>query len=275
MSSSAQSVAGSVVAIWRYPVKSMLGEEVDTVEVTARGLFGDRAYALIDSASGKIVSVKNPRKWSSLLSFRAGLTEPLSAEEAVGPVKIVLPDGNTLSSDRDDAEEILSRLLGREVRLTTSPPEAPSLEKLWPDVEGLDHRDSLTEESIPSGSFFDGAAVHLLTTATIRRLADLYPQGQFDARRYRPNIVVEPTEGRSGFVENQWIGRTLVFGDTVRLKIDRPCPRCVVTTLAQGDLVSDLAILRTAVEHNGAHVGVYASVVAGGTVRRDDPVRFE
>ncbi len=117
--------------------------------------------------------------------------------------------------------------------------------------------------------------MHVLTTATIGRLAELCPEGRFDARRYRPNIVVESTEGESGFVENDWVGRTVAIGDAVRLKIERPCPRCVMTTLAQGDLPADPTILRTAAQHNEANVGVYASVVAGGKVRRGDPVRLE
>jgi uncharacterized protein len=139
-------------------------------------------------------------------------------------------------------------------------------------MEGLDHRDTVTEWELPAGTFFDLAVVHLLTTATIERLRALYPEGRFEVRRFRPNIVVATGPDAHGFVENDWIGHTLVIGGEVRLQIAGPCPRCVMTTLPQGDLPKDPGILRTAAQHNQANVGVYADVVAGGTLRRGDPV---
>jgi uncharacterized protein len=114
--------------------------------------------------------------------------------------------------------------------------------------------------------------VHLLTTSTIDRLRELYPPGRFEARRFRPNIVVSTGSEDAGFVENDWIGRTVVIGDAVRLAITEPCPRCVMITLPQADLPKDSGILRTAAQHNAVNIGVYASVVNGGTIRRDDAV---
>jgi uncharacterized protein len=113
---------------------------------------------------------------------------------------------------------------------------------------------------------------HLLTTSTIDRLRELYPQGRFEARRFRPNIVVSTGSEDARFVENDWIGRTVLIGDTVRLAITEPCPRCVMITLPQGDLPKDSGILRTAAQHNAVNVGVYASVINGGTIRRGDAV---
>lgn len=142
-------------------------------------------------------------------------------------------------------------------------------------MEGLAHRDAVTEFALPEGTFFDCAVVHVLTTATLERLRELYPAGRFEVRRFRPNIVVETDAGVNDFVENEWIGRTLAIGDTVRLSITRPCSRCVMTTLPQADLPRDHGILRAAAQHNQAHVGVYAAVVQGGTVRRGDEARLE
>ena len=113
-------------------------------------------------------------------------------------------------------------------------PEAPTLEEYWPDLEGLDYRDTTTEESMPPGTFFDLAVVHILTTATIDHLRALYPQGRFEVRRFRPNIVVQPASEEKDFVENAWVGSTLAIGDQVRLSITGPCPRCVMTTLPRG-----------------------------------------
>src|SRR5213596_499786 len=189
-----------------------------------------------------------------------------------------------VTSEQKDCSQILSRALAREVMLdavgrgdeetpsSAFPARAANAEEYWPDMEGLDFRDTVTDFALPEGTFFDCATVHLLTTATLDRLRELYPHGRFEVRRFRPNVVVETSDGVKDFVENAWIGRTLAIGEAVRLSIDGPCPRCVMTTLPQGDLPKDPGILRTAAQHNHANVGVYADVVEGGAVRRGDPV---
>lgn len=275
MSNETKTDVGSVVSLWRYPVKSMMGEELGASEVSERGLFGDRSYAMIDPSTGKVASAKNPRKWPNLFDFRAAYTEAPRPGEKVSPVRIAIPDGTIVSSDQSDIDQTLSAALGREATLVTSAPKTPTLEEYWPDLEGLDHRETVTEEEMPPETFFDLAVVHILTTATINRLCDLYPEGRFEVRRFRPNIVVEPISGERDFVENSWVGRTLNLGDEVRLSITRPCPRCVMTTLPQGDLSKDVGILRTVAQHNQTHVGVYATVLQGGMVRRGDPARLQ
>jgi len=276
MASVAQIEVGSVVSLWRYPVKSMMGEELNAAEVT-QGLVGDRAYALVDKSDGKIASAKNPQKWPHLFDFRAALTEAPRTGVEVPPVRMTLPDGTIVNSGQPDVHQILSQALERELTLSAALPDrrTGTAEEYWPDMEGLEHRDTVTDFGLPEGTFFDCAVVHVLTTATLDRLRGLYPQGRFEVRRFRPNIVVETARGEEDFVENAWIGRTLEIGDAVRLSITGPCPRCVMTTLAQGDLPKDPGILRTAAQHNRANIGVYASVVQGGAVRRRDSVRLD
>jgi len=128
--------------------------------------------------------------------------------------------------------------------------------------------------TLPEGTFFDCASVHVLTTATLDRLHQLYPQGRFEIPRFRPNIIVTPASGEPDFIENAWIGHTLVIGD-VRLSITGPCVRCVMTTLAQRDLPPDPGILRTAAKHNKVNVGVYATVERGGSINCGASVRVE
>jgi len=276
MPSTSQVEIGSVVSLWRYPVKSMMGEELNATEVTERGLLGDRAYALVDRADGKVASAKNPRKWPTLFAFRATFVEPPRVSGNVPPVRITLPDGTTATSQQSDASQILSRALERTVTLDASGQVAAfNAEEYWPDMDGLDYRDTVTDFPLPEGTFFDCATVHLLTTATLDRLRELYPDGRFEVRRFRPNIVVAPGAGEKSFVENDWVGHTVRIGDEVRLSVISPCPRCVMTTLAQGDLPKDPGILRTAAQHNRVNVGVYASVTHGGRIRRGDPVELE
>jgi uncharacterized protein YcbX len=146
------------------------------------------------------------------------------------------------------------------------------IEKYWPQVAGLDHQNELTHEAIVEHTFFDGDPVHLLTTGSLSALTALYSSGCFDARRFRPNIVIyTPPEQRS-FVENGWVGHTLAIGPQVRFHIKRPTRRCVITTLAQNELPRDLGILKTAAQFNAASVGVYAAVLRGGIITENDPV---
>jgi hypothetical protein len=285
---STQRVVGRIVSLWRYPVKSMMGEELNAAEVTPRGLLGDRAYAIIGSSDGKVASAKNPRKWPHLFDFRAALADAPRTGAKLPPVRITLPDGTIVNSEQPDLHQILSKVLEREVTLgaiahghaelvesALADRRTAEAEEYWPDMEGLDYRDTVTDFSLPAGTFFDSASAHLLTTATLDRLRMLYPQGRFEARRFRPNVVVETMNGEKDFVENAWVGQRLAVGDAVRLSITGPCPRCVMTTFAQGDLPRDPGILRTAAQHNRASVGVYASVLQGGVVRRGDSVRLE
>lgn len=275
MNSSVVSLVGSVASLWRYPVKSMMGEELNATYIAQQGLLGDRAYAMVDTATGKVVSAKNPKKWGQMFDFRAALAEPPQKGKTLSSVKITLPDGSVVMSDAASVDQLLSRVLGREVKLLTAAPAKPSLEEYWPTVEGLPHQNTVTDEATLDHTFFDLATVHLLTTATLDRLQELTPTSRFETRRFRPNLVIKPTNSEKSFIENDWIGHTLAIGDEVRISITSPCPRCVMTTMAQGELPNDTSVLRTAVQHNQGNVGIYGSVVQGGTVRRGDAVRLE
>jgi MOSC domain-containing protein len=287
MSNATPTEVGAVVSLWRYPVKSMLGEELQTAQALEYGLLGDRAYALLDRAGGKVATAKNPRKWPSLFAFQATFIEPPGRSAQVSPVRMTLPDGAIVTSEQPDCDQALSQALNREVTLAVtvrgqvagvqaSVPASwtAQAEEYWPDMEGLDYRETVTDFALPPGTFFDCATVHLLTTATLNRLRDLYPQGRFEVQRFRPNLVVDPVGGEQGFAEDAWIGHTLAIGDEVRLHITGPCGRCVMTTLAQGALPKDTEILRTAVQHHQGQVGVYAAVVRGGTIHRGDRIRL-
>ena len=285
MSDAMQTDAGAVDSLWRYPVKSMRGEELSTTQISDSGLLGDRVYALVDSADGKVATAKNPRKWPNLFAFRATCVEPFDSGVRVPAIRITLPGGIVVTGEQPDVNEVLSKALGREVALVTigrhgvalaqsSPASLTKAEEYWPDIEGLDHRDTVTDFELPLGTFFDCATVHVLATTTLDRLGHFYSQGRFAIARFRPNIVVKPVGGEQTFVEDSWVGLTLAVGNEVRLSITGPCGRCVMTTLAQEDLPRDPGILRTAVQQHRANVGAYATVIRGGTVRRGDRVRL-
>jgi uncharacterized protein len=275
--------AFTISSLWRYPVKSMAGEELDAVDVTASGLRGDRAYALMDTANGKVGSAKSVKRFGELLKCHAQFVREPESEGVVPPVRITLPDGATLDSEHPDLQAALAAAFGSQVSLRSTAPDGLMLE-FAPGTLGGKYAKT-TEVPVagaaPRGTLFDYACIHILTTSTLQSLKNVYPQGQFSIQRFRPNIVVE-CPGESGFVENSWVGHTLAIGPELILRVSIPCPRCVMTTLPRLDLRHDPRILRTAVQLNTQNlgdfgnlscVGDYADVVEPGRIRRGDPVR--
>jgi len=253
----------SVAALYRYPVKSMLGEDLTAAEIDARGVTGDRAYAVIDPAENRVGSAKIPRKWARLYEFRARY------DGINSPPDITFPDGSTVSAGAPDLDARLSAEFGRELRFVAQKPADLKLEAVKP---GLDAVDLLETVDFPLvNPFFDFAALHIVTSATLDHLRALYAEGDFDARRFRPNVVLA-TPGGTGFLEETWIGKTLAIGDEVRVRIFMNTHRCAATTLPHHGLPNDPDILRTANKHNAGNVGVYATVERTGTVRVGDAV---
>jgi uncharacterized protein len=287
---------GTVAALWRFPVKSMLGEELDKVDVDEGGIVGDRAFALVDVETGKVASAKHPKVWPDLLRCRASFVKSPRVDEPSPPVRIELADGTWVMSDAPEVDAVLSRFFGREVRLARAAPENFTIDQYHPDQEHLDpqgHRDEVTETKLgnalfnevgmpsplPEGSFLDVFPVSVITTSALDHLGELQPGSTFDVRRFRMNVIVAtPAEG---FVENSWIGGAIDVGELVKLAVPVPDPRCVMTTVAQEGLGRDPQVLKALAQHNrldfaGAGLypcaGVYAVVASSGTIRRGDPV---
>lgn len=280
---------GRVASILRYPVKSMLGEVVDDVDLVAGGVAGDRAYALVDDATGKVVSVKRPKRWGRIFELSA-TTEPAG-------VFVSFPNGLRLHIDDRNLPGALATFFGRSVSIATVPPEGASFDELWvrdlkDDADPyfgassrIDDGDELVDAGgfmSAFGNFFNFGAVHLVTTSSLRSLSELAPGSRFDASRFRANIVID-TDDR-GFAETEWQGRELSIGG-VRLSVTFTVPRCVMTTLPQGDLPADPDVLRAITRHNAVDtfgtgvrypcVGVYADVIGPGRVALGDFVAID
>ena len=286
---------GTVRALWRFPVKSMLGEQLDAADLSEGGIVGDRAYAIRDRETGKVASAKHPKLWPNMLACRAAFVEPPRPGDELPPARIELADGNSVLSDAADVDAVLSSFFGRDVELARAAQNGYTIDQYHPDEENYDpegHRDEVVEaqlgaaffnarglpSAVPEGSFFDLFPLSVLTTSTLDRLGELEPQSRFDARRFRMNVIVD-TPAR-GFVENEWLGRTLAIGDDVQVGVALPDPRCVMPSLAQEDLPRDPRILKALARHNRIDVagalfpcaGVYAVAEATGTIREGDRV---
>jgi uncharacterized protein len=262
--------AGRVAAINRYPVKSMQGEQLSEVLLDQLGIAGDRRLALRDLTTGKIVSAKIPKVGIPLLSCRATTDDDGSVVLSV--------DGQTFSPT--DADAALSELLGRPVRVEAATGAEEVFESEWPEIDGLALSGVTTDLPIAmgtvKGTFTDLAALHVLTTSSVARLGALAPGSRITDDRFRPSLLIETTG--DGFVENDWVDRAASLG-SARLAFGSASPRCIMTTLPQGELDRDPAILRTIAEHNRkdfggfgefACLGVYAEVTTPGLVRVGD-----
>ncbi|MCL2585181.1 MAG: MOSC domain-containing protein [Streptosporangiales bacterium] len=273
---------GAVDGLRRYPVKSMLGEELTSCGVTERGLDGDRRLALIDPETGKVGSAKNPRLWRRTLKL-AAVSGP-----GTGPVTISFPDGAVRGADDPDIDAALSEFLGRPVTLSAERPSGAELDRAVPEEvlrSGVEAtvRSMILEigAAAPAGTFFDFAPVHLLTTSTLDAIAGASPRGAVEAERYRPNLIIRTSSG-PGFAENDWAGRELRIGDEVILQVEARSPRCAIPTLEHGDLPRDTDALRVPAARNRIRpadgldpepcAGVYARVIRPGQVRAGDQV---
>ena len=287
--------AGTVAELWRFPVKSMGGELLQEVELAGGSMLGDRAYALIERDTGKVVSAKSAKLFPDLLDCRASFVEPPQAG-AIPAVRIKLPNGTTASSEAGEADRAISEYYGREVTLARAAPADFTIDQYHPDVENADpggRRDVVADlrlgsaffaemgadSPVPEGAFFDLFPLSVITTSTLDQLEWLAPASKFDARRFRMNATI--ATGGSGFIENKWIGRQLSVGRDVKLRVTMPDPRCVMTTLAQGELPKDSDVLKTLAQHNRLDVGdgtmfpcagVYAVAELGGVLRVGDTV---
>lgn len=290
----------TVSRLWQHAVKSMQGQVVDEVVLGPGGLLGDRAYGFLDVETGRLVSAKHPKRYGAMLACTAEFVHPPRVDAPIPPVRVSFPDGSTIEGDVDQIAKHVSTLLGREVRMVTSVDPGVSYEEVWPVLEGFGP-DALAEAltitksdeagehivGIPlgigsPGTLLDLSPMHVLTTSTLRAMAAEHPAGQWDERRFRPNIVFDDDGATDGLAEDAWFGSDLLIGDSVRIHIVAPTPRCVMTTLAQPGLPHDSDILRTVAQTNNrslgelgnfACAGAYAEVIVPGIVCTGDPVR--
>ena len=290
----------TVGRLWQYPVKSMQGQEVDEIALGPGGVAGDRAYGFVDIESGRLASAKRPRRFGALLDCQARFLSPPTPDGDSPPVEVTFPDGTVVQTHDGGAEltKRVTELLGREVQLISTAPEGIALDELIPQMEGLGENaldamatepDSDGDSFIPipaamaaPGTLLDLAAMHVLATSTLAWMGDAHPDGEWDPRRMRPNILIDDSAEPGN--EDDWLGCDLHIGEHVVVHIVGPTPRCVMTTLAQPGLAKDSNVLKTVAKMNMKEMGAlgqfpcagsYAEVVSPGAVHRGDPIRFE
>jgi len=282
---------GNVKELHRYPVKSMLGEQLRSCAIDSHGLAGDRVWAVRDDKT-----TLTGKKFPALMSAQASFTESVDGERRSPAARITLPDGQTLQTGDADTNTRLSEWLDHTASLwplvdpenldvfrrAATPGATPEqieagLREVFarlpdeplPDLASFP-AELMTYES-PPGTWFDALPILLVSSNALTTLSrNAHEKGtasNFDLRRFRPNIVVDGLEG--DFPENDLVGKQCQIGDAV-LAIEMECPRCIMTTHPVAELPKDPGIMRQLVQQNGGNLGVYARVIQAGTVREGD-----
>ncbi|MCW5624585.1 MAG: MOSC domain-containing protein [Burkholderiales bacterium] len=283
---------GIVKELWRYPVKSMIGERVDAVQIGPAGLVGDRLWALRDEGRAEVQGAK---LYPQLMQCSARFVAP-PTPGAIPDVEVRFPDGAVVRSGSDAMNAALTTFIGRPASLWPLQPAdnlafyrryKPSDEQFLADVMTIFAREDgeplpdlaqfppeiLEYTSFP-GMFFDVTPLQFVTTAALAHLRDLNPQARWDVRRFRPNLVIETVDGLVGMVEEDWTGKRLFIGD-LPVDVAGPTPRCGMTTRATGDLPFDKSVLRTIVRETRQNLGAYAVTAATATVNVGDRVTLD
>lgn len=283
---SAGADAGVVALMRRYPIKSMLGEPVATLDVLSRGVVGDRMWAVFDESTGKIASAKRPRLWRDLLRCRARTEEQTGGESR--SVEVTLPNGAVHHAGEPTLNAALSDLVKRRVRLIDMAPDGAAIDRSYPEMvlarglgQDADYSILTLGRGAPPGTFLDYAALHLIPTATLDAIGALVPGGSIETVRYRPNIVIRSPEGTPPFSENDWRDSLIRIGEEVALRTILLTPRCAIPMLAHGTLPPRPEALRVIVEQNRVEIpefgnqpcaGVYVAVEREGIIRAGDRV---
>jgi MOSC domain-containing protein len=306
-------IVGTVQQIWRYAVKSMVGEKLSACEVGSKGIPGDRGWAVRDETRGEITNGKRiPLLMQCSAIYRSAPAAGLKTD-----AEILLADGTVTATDDSEVNSHLSRVLGKRVTLWPLQPASnrefyrragksariagrltrfSSFRSLLPTLtsfgtmnrqmremfsreadEPIPDLSQMPQEVLeftsPLGTYFDAFPINLLTTASLKEMAKQNPSAVWDVRRFRPNFVVDTGDELAGLVEAGWTGHLLKLGE-VELKLEIPCSRCGMTTHPQKDLPKDPSVLRSIVKGANQNMGIYASVISGGRVSVGDVVEL-
>lgn len=282
---------GTVSQLWRYPVKSMGGEQIESTQIDHNGVAGDRGWVVREGADNRTA-----RQLPRLLHCAARYLDDPSADQRSPSFEVTLPDNEALASSADNFDQRLSEVLGREIAVLPlrpaedldhyrRPPADPNLDQIasmrevfglepddpFPDF-GAIPMDVLAQFQSPPGTYFDAFPIHILTTASLNELASLGAGDDADVRRFRPNVLID-TGDTEGLLEVDWTGKKLRLGG-VLIELKTTTVRCSIPAHAQRDFSSSRAVGRALIEQTKQHLGSYCHVLESGTVSVGDQVEL-
>ncbi|GAB5471908.1 MAG: MOSC domain-containing protein [Maribacter sp.] len=273
---------GTIESIFRYPIKSLGGEKLLDALIDQNGVEGDRYFAFKDCESGFIVSCKHPTKWGGIIELSATINK--------GNSIVVKDSDEKIITGKEEIESKIRELTSRKVELI-SVKDNLGRQYREADRSNIDEVGATIKQeplSIVGNEthFFDFAPLHLITSSSLDYINMFYSKGDFNVQRFRPNLFIK-TANSNKFEENEWIGKKIRIGHNLEIKIVEPTPRCVLTTLKQGELEKDRKILKTIAQNSSAKrftffpgetlkgtLGVYSIVLKKGSVKVGDKVQL-
>lgn len=282
---------GRIQQLWHYPVKSMVGKTTDTAIITKAGMLGDRGWIVRDEENNENTVVRTLPK---LLMFAAEYVTPVSGN-SIPDVCITFPDGSTALSSDPGINERLSATLGKAVSLWPLQPKSnwqhyrlrtvmgsKEMKRMFaskdlPDFSSISWKllSELMLFSTPLGHYYDVYPLHVLTTAALKKMQQIEPDGDFGPHRFRPNMVIESNDGVVGFDDFDWVGGKLFIGSEVVIQVESPTVRCSMPAQPQHDAGKDSRVLRAIDRHTHRHFGINTTVVKAGTIKIGDEVRWQ
>lgn len=241
---------GTIEEIWRYPVSSLGGEKLTSVEIDETGIVGDRQWCIADAKSGEVATPEKQERWRPALFLNSRLTGN-SAE-------IGFADGSWLDVADEGIDAKLTSHFGFETTLLAY--EKPGVRD--PSGRGI------------GVNRYEPSPLHLITTSSLDQLSNLLGNETVNSRRFRPNLVLR-TEGQAEFREKAWIGKRLKLGSSVLIEASEETKRCGMTLIAQPDIHENADILRTILRQNKRNFGIYASVTKTGAITVGDSVHLQ
>ncbi len=257
---------GTVDGIWRYPVKSMRGEELGEAFVGFSGVYGDRLYAFKSSACENGFPYLTGREQAQMLLFRPVFREPTLASrlEYLAEAEREAPGLNPCFDNPDNLALEIETPSGEILSI-----DDPALARLL--RQGLSDGHDLTLLR-SDRALTDCRPVSLISTQTVQQLGDEIGE-PLDSRRFRANFYLNLESG-NGFGEDDFVGRTLGVGPKVQISILERDPRCKMITLDPDTAEMNPKVLRKVGRGHGGRAGVYGAVLLVGMVHRGDTIEL-
>jgi uncharacterized protein YcbX len=283
-------MTNTITQLFRFPVKSMMGENHDALTIGPNGTLGDRVWALRDEKRG---GIRGGKKIPKLMTLSASFVGDVS-DSGSSAALITSADGDGIETGNADIDAWLSKKLDHPVTLWPLLPAdqldhyrrgapdsddfeqelreifARTPEEPLPDLEMVAE---VMEYESPPGTYFDAFPILIISKQSLASMSDHRPESEFDVSRFRPNIVVDCADSDSPFPEESWTGKKVQIDDVV-LEIVGACPRCAMTTHGFADLPKDPGIMRALVEANGGNLGVYARVITPGVIKNNSTLQI-
>jgi uncharacterized protein YcbX len=260
------SVIGTVESLWRYPVKSMRGEELDELFAGYAGVYGDRLFAFESSAAPKGFPFFTGREQRQMIRYRPRFRHP---EKAARPVNLAeaekLPPGvNPVSANAADLMIDVETPDGRTFAID--------------DPELIDHLRANTDAKHEltllrsDKAITDCRPLSIFAVQSAKKLGE-ETRVAVDKRRFRANVYVDLSSS-GGFAENEFVGKSLRLGSKVVVHVLERDPRCMMITLDPDTAEKTPAILKAVAQAHDGMAGVYGAVLAEGMIRKGDPVEL-